>query len=82
MLTCCWPPTLSCPLLPCLLRRMLEVTGGSMSTTFKNAGHDFPALYAVSHHSTAAHYTTPPPHPPSSVRPRSRPQPRPTRSCP
>ena len=28
---------------------MLEVTGGSMSTTFKSAGHDFPALYAVRH---------------------------------
>ena len=27
---------------------MLEVTGGSMSTTFKSAGHDFPALYAAS----------------------------------
>lgn len=26
---------------------MLEVTGGSMSTTFASAGHDFPQLYAV-----------------------------------
>ncbi|KAL6777131.1 hypothetical protein ACKKBF_B40440 [Auxenochlorella protothecoides x Auxenochlorella symbiontica] len=28
---------------------MLEVTGGSMSTTFKDAGQDFPTLYRVSH---------------------------------
>jgi len=27
---------------------MLEVTGGSMSTTFKSSGHDFPTLYQVS----------------------------------
>ncbi len=27
---------------------MLEVTGGSMSTTFKDAGQDFPTLYKVS----------------------------------
>ena len=27
---------------------MLEVTGGSMSTTFKSSGQDFPALYAAS----------------------------------
>lgn len=35
---------------PCLycLRRMLEVTGGSMSTIYEDAGHDFPAMYAVS----------------------------------
>lgn len=26
---------------------MLEVTGGSMSTTFKSSGQDFPALYQV-----------------------------------
>jgi ABC-type multidrug transport system ATPase subunit len=27
---------------------MLEVTGGSMSTIYEDAGHDFPAMYAVS----------------------------------
>ena len=26
---------------------MLEVTGGSMSTTFRDAGQDFPELYLV-----------------------------------
>lgn len=29
------------------LCRMLEVTGGSMSTSFKSSGHDFPTLYQV-----------------------------------
>ncbi len=32
----------------CLLRRwMLEVTGGSMATVFRQAGGDFPAIYQV-----------------------------------
>lgn len=38
------------PLWPaCVLRRMLEVTGGSMSTIYESSHADFPALYAVSY---------------------------------
>ncbi len=34
--------------LPCAARRMLEVTGGSMTTIYEAADVDFPAVYEVS----------------------------------
>ena len=57
-----YTPPLYTPPLP-LPPRMLEVTGGSMTTVFRHAGGDFPAIYEAS----AAQPTFCAPFPPCSL---------------